>query len=215
MSKNANNLPNDAVFRFLKQEYADFNMTPQVMTIDNRPVIIPCFYIRSSLEAAEAKKKFVRDYFSRQYRDIARYKEAGLKPRRIMFNGGTFVVPFDERDSDRKDSDIVAGIMRSAYRDYRRAVAYTQKLNECGVWQGRLTELGLDNIENMEDAYNRYLWEKAKEKAADFVLLWQKGQNLLITGQKYCCSVLIRLNVSESGQKGFVRLLKRLLSGRL
>ena len=184
MSKNANNLPNDAVFRFLKQEYAGFNMTPQVMTIDNRPVIIPCFYIRSSLEAAEAKKKFVRDYFSRQYRDIARYKEAGLKPRRIMFNGGTFVVPFDERDSDKKDSDIVAGIMQSAYRDYRRAAAYTQKLNECGIGQERLTELGLDNIENMEDAYNRYLWEKAKEKAAAFGAFMAKGAKSAYNGAK-------------------------------
>lgn len=184
MSKNADNLPNDAVFRFLKREYAGFNMTPQVMTIDNRPVIIPCFYIRSSLEAGEAKKKFVRDYFSRQYRDIARYKDAGLQPRKIVFNGGTFVVPFDERDSDKKDCDIADGIMRSAYRDYRRAAAYMQKLNECGIGQGRLTELGLDNIENMEDVYNRYLWEKAKDKAAAFGAFMAKGAKSAYNGAK-------------------------------
>ncbi len=213
MSKNANNLPNDAVFRFLKQEYAGFNMTPQVMIIDNQPVIIPCFYVRSSLEITEAKKKFFRDYFSRQYRDIAHYKEAGLKPRKIMFNGGTFVVPFDERDGEKKDSDIVAGIMRSAYRDYRRAAAYTQKLNECGVWQRRLTELGLDNIEDMEDAYNRFLWEKAKEKAAAVGAFMEKGAKSAYNGAKVLLQRSDKVQRIKIGAERFCQISKKAVIG--
>lgn len=184
MSKNAKDIPNDAVSRFLAQEYARYNMTPQVIKIDNRTVIIPCFYIRNFLTIADAKENFIRGYFSRQYRDIKRYKEEGITPRKILFNGGTFVVPFNNRDSDKTDSEMVGEIMRAAHRDYRRAAVYTRKTNECGIGDERLTELGLDNIEAMSEAYNRYLVENAKEKAAAFAAFLAKGARSAFNGAK-------------------------------
>lgn len=184
MSKNAKNIPNDAVSRFLTQEYARYNMTPQVIKIDNQTVIIPCFYIRNFLTIADAKENFIRGYFSRQYRDIQRYKEEGIAPRKILFNGGTFVVPFKDRDSDKADSEMVGEIMRAAHRDYRRAVIYTRKTNECGIRDERLTELGLDNIETMSEAYNRYLLKNAKDKAAEFAAFLAKGAKSAFNGAK-------------------------------
>ena len=213
MSKNAQKVPDDAVSRFLKQEYARYNMMPQVMRIDNQAVVIPCFYIRSSLSVPEAKEKFIKDYFSRQYRDIKRYKEAGLVPRKILFNGGTFVVPFDDRDSDKRDSQMAGEIMQAAYRDYRRAAAYTQKINECGIGNGQLTELGLDNIEAMSEAYNRYLLEKAKEKAAEFTAFLAKGAKSAFNETKILLESSDKVQKIKIGAERFCNLAKKTVIG--
>ncbi|MCX4349325.1 MAG: hypothetical protein OSJ76_06025 [Alphaproteobacteria bacterium] len=147
----------------LLAEYARYNRRPLQMKINNEAVIIPVEYALSgSIE--DIQKKFLTDYFDEQKKECERYKRAGVAPRMIEFNGAKYVVPYQLRDSDRKDTDIVGLVLRKAKAKYNRAISLTRKMARAYPERGYTVEVAGDHVANLRAGYNRYLIETGLDK---------------------------------------------------
>ena len=77
----------------------------------------------------------------------------------IEFNGAKYVVPYQLRDSDRKDTDIVGLVLRKAKAKYNRAISLTRKMARAYPERGYTVEVAGDHVANLRAGYNRYLIE--------------------------------------------------------
>ena len=148
---------------FLEQEYKQHGKEPLFVKINNEKLIMP--YIYSTEETPEiCKRYFISDYLDLQRKEIEKYKEAGLEPKVIHFNGTGYVVPFRMKDSNRKDTEIVEAVLTHSRRKYNRAVSLTRKLNEAYPDEPMPVNLNNRHVEIMQKRYRDYLWQKYKDQ---------------------------------------------------
>lgn len=155
---------NRANKNFLLAEYERYRKKPQSVHINNREVIIPCEYTLSGNAPEVVRKNFLYDYFDLQKRETDKYKKAGVSPRLIEFGGVHYIVPFNCRQREIPDTQIVESILRRCEAKYNRAVSLTRKLDKAFPQREYTVEIGAEHVSDMKKAYRAFLLKKYKNR---------------------------------------------------
>ena len=153
----------------LLQEYKDYGLQPVKIKLNNEELIIPAEYVVGK-EKENAQKSFLRDYFDLQKKDLECYKSAEVNPEKVEMNGVSYIVPFKWQDKKYKDTKVVEFVLKKAKAKYNRAIALTCKLDKAYPKRKYTVEVNADHVEDMQKAYNRYVFNKCIDKSKYAVL---------------------------------------------
>ena len=150
--------------KFLLDQYKRHKKEAMEIRLNNQRIIVPFEYAREGTNE-EIKKYFCSDYLDLQFIECEKYNKAGEKPRIIRVDNVSYVVPFNLRNSDKKDTAIVERVLTRCQRKYNRAVSLAQKLEKAYPDKEQSVLISKARVEEMQKEYRRYLWKICKDKS--------------------------------------------------
>ena len=143
------------------EEYARHNMSPRVISLNNQKLIVPYEYAAEG-DDWQVKRYFLSDYLDLQQIEAERYRQNGETPRIIRFGEVSYIVPFNSRNKNRKDTEIVDAILTRCRRKYNKAISLARKLSEVYADNPPRVLVSKHYVDELQHEYNAYLMERCK-----------------------------------------------------